>query len=106
MAPKKRTINLSKIKDFYYGPPISTVKHGFMTFNMLNIYPYLQKLRNCCACQNFLLYSRYFRKHVFLFLKISRKPTSPSLENNEFISRSLIEIHPLNYENSECRTQM
>ncbi len=34
---KKRTIILSKIKDFYYGPQINNVKHGFMTFNMVNI---------------------------------------------------------------------
>ncbi len=32
MAPKK------KIKDFYYGSPINNAKHGFMTFNMVDIY--------------------------------------------------------------------
>ncbi len=35
-------------------------------------------------------YSRYIRKHVFLFLKIRGKPTSPAMRNNEFISRSLM----------------
>ena len=37
MVRKKRTINLSKIKGFYYGPKINNVKHGFMTCNMVNI---------------------------------------------------------------------
>ena len=34
---KKRTINLSKIKDFFYRPPVNIVKHDFMTFDMVNI---------------------------------------------------------------------
>ncbi len=34
---KKRTVNLSKIKGSYYGPPKNNAKHGFMTFNMVNI---------------------------------------------------------------------
>ena len=50
---------------------------------------YLQKLQNCHACQNFLFYSRCVRKHVFLFLKIRQKPTSPAMRNNEFNSRGL-----------------
>ncbi len=39
MAPKKkqRTINLSNIKDFSYVSPVNIVKHGFMTFDMVNI---------------------------------------------------------------------
>ena len=51
--------------------------------------------KNCHACQNFLVYSRYVRKHVFFsFLKIRQKPTSPAIchdmmRNNESISRSL-----------------
>ncbi len=105
-GPEKNELWIfSKIKDFYYDPSINIVKHGFMTFNMVNIcvqknfpnFRYMQKMQNCLACQNFLFYSRYVRKHVFLFLKIRRKPTSPAMRNNEFISLSLIEWHAVYY---------
>ena len=68
MARKKT--NLSKIKDFFYGPPVNVVKRGFMTFDVVNIcvqikFKNLQELQNCHACQNLLFYSKYVRKHVF-----------------------------------------
>ena len=50
---------------------------------------YVWKVQNCHACQKFLIYSRFVRKRVFLFLKIRRKPTSPVMRNNEFKGTSI-----------------
>ncbi len=81
MAPKKkRTINLSKIKDFSDGPPINIVKHGFMTFNMVNICvqknsQILDFCKNCKIVMHAKIsffYSRYIGKHVFLFSKANQ----------------------------------
>ncbi len=95
--PKKRTSNLSEIKVFYHGPPINIVKHGFITFNMVNIC--VQKKNPNFAIPVFtkiVIRAKISRFTVdvsenmfFLFLKIRRKPTSPAMRNNEFISRSL-----------------
>ncbi len=112
MARKtKRTINWSRIKNFDYWPPINIVKPGFMTFNMVNICvqkksQILRYLQNCHAWQNFLFHSSYVRKHVFLFLKMRWKSTSPAIRNNKLnkvVGQSKIWYRLISFNTGTCQ---
>ena len=70
-----------------------------MTFNMVNICVQKKIPKICHICKNCEIVV-HARKHVFLFLKFSRKPTSPAMRNNEFISRSLTLNQWILYTNS------
>ncbi len=59
---KKLTIILAKIKGFYYGPLINIVKHGIMTFYMVNI----------CVPKKF--------PNFAIFAKLSYMPKLPVLQ--------------------------
>ncbi len=68
-----------------------------MTFKMVNIcvqekfpnFAIFAKIAKLSSMPNFLFYTRCVREHVFLFLKIRRKPTSPAMRNKEFNSCGL-----------------
>ncbi len=100
---KKRTIILSKIKDFYYGSPINNVKHGFMTFSMVNIcvrkkfpdFELCSESAKLTCMPKVPLLQKMCHKTCFLFLEIRRKPTGPAMRNNEFNSRGLTDMPTL-----------
>ncbi len=82
MAPKKQTIILSKIKDFYYGFPINHVKHGLMTFIMVNICVQ-EKVPNFALCAKSAKLSCFtvdVSENMFFILKNQAKPYQPCHE--------------------------
>ncbi len=87
------------MKSFYYEPPVNILKHCFMTFSMVNICVQ-KKFPNFTIFAKIVVHAKIScftvnmsENMLFLFLKIRRKPTSPAMRNNGFISRSLMLIN-------------